>query len=159
MTLPCAFLSTLGKNHVWRVPVNLHTANYGAHGKIEVSGSAGTPYRTTVCFLGHAPMGMHFDATICTRPFFSAPHPFIGSVMLHRISSSALLVPLVEACHLRVFSLAVSSGPIWIWPFILCNSSLILNTVWFKLWVLIIADGCLSLSREPVFQAVTFSII
>ena len=73
-----------------------------------------TPYRTTVCFLGHAPMGMHFDATICTRPFFSAPHPFIGSVMLHRILSSALLVPLVEACHLRVFSLAVSSGPIWI---------------------------------------------
>ena len=39
LVLPCVFLSTLGKNHVCRVPVNLHTANYGAHGKIEVSGS------------------------------------------------------------------------------------------------------------------------
>jgi len=41
LVLPCVFLSTLGKNHVCRVPVNLHTANYGAHGKIEVSGSVG----------------------------------------------------------------------------------------------------------------------
>ena len=40
LVLPCVFLSTLGKNHVCRVPVNLHTANYGAHGKIEVSSSA-----------------------------------------------------------------------------------------------------------------------
>ena len=39
LVLPCVFLSTLGKNHVCCVPVNLHTANYGAHGKIEVSGS------------------------------------------------------------------------------------------------------------------------
>ena len=39
LVLPCVFLSTLGKNYVCRVPVNLHTANYGAHGKIEVSGS------------------------------------------------------------------------------------------------------------------------
>ena len=39
LVLPCVFLSTLSKNHVCRVPVNLHTANYGAHGKIEVSGS------------------------------------------------------------------------------------------------------------------------
>jgi len=42
LVLPCVFLSTLGKNHVCRVPVNLHTANYGAHDKIEVSGSDGT---------------------------------------------------------------------------------------------------------------------
>jgi len=41
LVLPCVFLSTLGKNYVCRVPVNLHTANYGAHGKIEVSGSVG----------------------------------------------------------------------------------------------------------------------
>jgi len=34
LVLPCVFLSTLGKNHVCRVPVNLHTANYGAHSKI-----------------------------------------------------------------------------------------------------------------------------
>ena len=39
LVLPCVFLSTLGKNHVCCVPVNLRTANYGAHGKIEVSGS------------------------------------------------------------------------------------------------------------------------
>ena len=39
LVLPCVFLSTLGKNYVCCVPVNLHTANYGAHGKIEVSGS------------------------------------------------------------------------------------------------------------------------
>ena len=42
LVLPCDFLSTLGKNHICRVPVNLHTANYGAHGKIEVSGSETT---------------------------------------------------------------------------------------------------------------------
>ena len=41
LVLPCVFLSTLGKNHVCRVPVNLPTANYGAHGKIEVSSSDG----------------------------------------------------------------------------------------------------------------------
>ena len=47
MTLPCAlilpsvFLSTLGKIYVYRVPVNLHSANLGAHGKNEVSGSDG----------------------------------------------------------------------------------------------------------------------
>ena len=48
MTLPCAFLSTLGKNHVCRVPVNLHTANYGAHGKIKVSGSE---HLSSLCFV------------------------------------------------------------------------------------------------------------
>ena len=45
LVLPCVFLSTLGKNHVCRVPVNLHTANYGAHGKIEVSGSEALKHR------------------------------------------------------------------------------------------------------------------
>ena len=39
LILPCVFLSTLGKIYVCRVPVNLHSANLGAHGKNEVSGS------------------------------------------------------------------------------------------------------------------------
>ena len=39
MTLPCVFLNTLDKIYVYRVPVNLHTANFGAHGKSEISGS------------------------------------------------------------------------------------------------------------------------
>ena len=37
LVLPCVFLSTLGKTHVCRVPVNLH--NRGAHSKHQVSGS------------------------------------------------------------------------------------------------------------------------
>ena len=48
LVLPCVFLSTLGKIHVCRVPVNLHTANYGAHGKIEVSGSELCPTQIEV---------------------------------------------------------------------------------------------------------------
>ena len=39
LILSCVFLSTLGKIYVCRVPVNLHSANLGAHGKNEVSGS------------------------------------------------------------------------------------------------------------------------
>ena len=37
---PCVFLNTLGKIYVCRVSVNLHTANFGAHGESEISGSA-----------------------------------------------------------------------------------------------------------------------
>ena len=36
LVLSCVFLSTLGKTHVCRVTVNLHTANRGAHGKHQV---------------------------------------------------------------------------------------------------------------------------
>ena len=39
LVLPCVFLSTLGKNHVCRVPVNLHTAKSQAHDKLSISGS------------------------------------------------------------------------------------------------------------------------
>ena len=41
LVFPCVFLSTLDKIYVCRVPVNLQTANCGADGKSEVSGSEG----------------------------------------------------------------------------------------------------------------------
>ena len=45
------FFSTLGKIYVCGVPVNLHTANFGAHGKSEISGSASKPFSYIIFYI------------------------------------------------------------------------------------------------------------